>query len=193
MLDARSQLLSLLVRLSYKEGSFTLSSGATSDYYIDCRATTLNAQGALLTGEVILDLIHKSGWRADAIGGMTLGADPIVVATSLLSAQGPDPQPIHGFLVRKSEKGHGMQRQIEGFCQPGARVVVVDDVCTTGASTVQAIAAARAAGMQVIGIICLVARESTGITNIEAVAAPAPVLSVFTIDDLRQRYRIQHR
>lgn len=191
MSDARSQLLSLLVSLSYKEGSFTLSSGATSDYYIDCRATTLNAQGALLTGEVVLDLIRKSGWRADTIGGMTLGADPIVIATSLLSAQGPDPQPVHGFLVRKSEKGHGMQRQVEGFCQPGAKAVVVDDVCTTGASTVQAIAATRAAGMEVIGVICLVTRDSAGIANIEAIAAPALVLSVFTIDDLRQQYRIQ--
>ena len=193
MPDARAQLLSLLVRLSYKEGSFTLSSGAVSDYYIDCRATTLDAHGALLTGEVVLDLIRGSGWQPDAIGGMTLGADPIVTATSLLSAQRKDHRPIHGFLVRKAEKSHGMQRQIEGFSQPAAKVVVVDDVCTTGASTIQAIAAARAVPMEVIGVICLVAREPSGTANIEGIAAPAPALSVFTVDDLRQHYRSQLR
>ncbi|MEO8725747.1 MAG: orotate phosphoribosyltransferase [Acidobacteriaceae bacterium] len=193
MPDARPQLLSLLVRLSYQEGSFTLSSGAVSDYYIDCRATTLNAQGALLTGEVVLNLIRSSGWQPDAIGGMTLGADPIVTATSLLSAQSEDYTPIQGFLVRKAEKSHGMQRQIEGFSQPAAKVVVVDDVCTTGASTMQAIAAIRAVAMQVMGVICLVAREPSGIANLKAAAAPAPVLSVFTVDDLRQHYRSQPR
>jgi orotate phosphoribosyltransferase len=191
MPDARSELLSLLVRLSYKEGHFTLSSGATSNYYIDCRATTLNAHGALLTGRVVLDLIRQQSWHPDAIGGMTLGADPIVISTSVLSAQNEAGKPIQGFLVRKSEKAHGMQRQVEGFSQPGAKVVVVDDVCTTGGSTIQAIEATRAAGMEVIGVICLVARESTGIANIEVIAAPAPVLSVFTVDDLRRRYSTQ--
>jgi orotate phosphoribosyltransferase len=190
MQDARSALLQLLVRLSYKEGDFTLSSGAKSDYYIDCRATTLSAEGAHLTGRVVLDTIRQHGWQPDAIGGMTLGADPIVISVSLLSAQEANAhRPIDGFLVRKAEKAHGMQRRVEGFSRPGAKVIVVDDVCTTGGSTIQAIEAVRAAGMEVVGVVVLVEREASGMANIEAVASPARVASVFTVPDLRAQYR----
>src|SRR5262249_38671380 len=124
--SAREKLLDLLATVSFRLGEFTLSSGAKSDYYIHCRTTTLHAQGAALTGEVFLDLISEQGWQADAVGGLTLGADPIVVATSVVGSQAASP--IHGFLVRKSEKAHGMGRRIEGFLQKGARVVIVDDV-----------------------------------------------------------------
>lgn len=194
MQDARAELLSLLVRLSYKEGQFTLSSGAVSEYYIDCRATTLDAQGALLTGRILLDMIRENGWEPEAIGGMTLGADPMVISVAVLSAQEAQGTPrnaIHGFLVRKAEKEHGMQQRVEGFRRRGAKVVVVDDVCTTGGSTIQAIEATRAAGMEVIGVICLVQREASGLANIESVAAPARVLPVFTVADLRERYRLK--
>src|SRR5271167_1368921 len=105
MANARARLLRMLAEKSFRLGNFTLSSGGTSDYYIDCRLTTLDAAGAVATGEAVLEDIHQRGWKADAIGGLTMGADPIVVATAVISAlQGA---PISGFLVRKAEKNHG--------------------------------------------------------------------------------------
>src|SRR6202023_2954073 len=120
--SAREQLLNLIATQSFRLGSFTLSSGLKSDYYVDCRTTTLHAHGAELTGQVFLELIQKQEWRPQAIGGLTLGADPIVSAVAVLSAQAKTP--IHGFLVRKAEKAHGMGRRIEGFHEKGARVVI---------------------------------------------------------------------
>src|SRR5215475_1345137 len=145
----RERLLHLIVKNSFRLGSFTLSSGLKSDYYIDCRTTTLHAQGAELTGRVLLDLFRQQGWQPQAVGGLTLGADPLVVAVAVISAQLGTP--IHGFLVRKSEKNHGMGRRIEGFQEKGAPVVIVDDVCTTGSSTIQAIEAAREFGFVIVG------------------------------------------
>ena len=150
----------MLAEKSFRLGEFKLSSGGTSDYYIDCRLTTLDATGALLTGETVLEEIRDRGWQADAIGGLTMGADPIVVATSVISAQ--QGKPINGFLVRKAEKAHGTGQRIEGFRQKAARVVIVDDVCTTGASTVQAIEAAREFGFEISGVLCLVERQEAG-------------------------------
>src|SRR5260370_41691530 len=111
----REQLLHLIAERSFRLGDFTLSSGRKSDYYIDCRTTTLHAQGANLTGQGFLDLIRKQGWAPDAIGGLTMGADPIVVAVSLLSAQDTAHHPIHGVMVRKSEQPHAMGRRVEGL------------------------------------------------------------------------------
>jgi orotate phosphoribosyltransferase len=171
--SAREQLLDLLAGISFRLGEFTLSSGAKSDYYIDCRTTTLHAHGAELTGQVFLELFEQQGWQAAAVGGLTLGADPIVVATSVISSQ--KGAPVHGFLVRKSEKAHGMGSRIEGFQEKGARVVIVDDVCTTGGSTIQAIEAA-----------CLVERlEARGRPTVEKAAAPAKFISLFTSDDVK--------
>jgi orotate phosphoribosyltransferase len=180
----REQLLELLATNSFRLGEFTLSSGGKSDYYIDCRTTTLHAQGAELTGRVFLDLIQQQGWRPQAVGGLTMGADPIVVATSVISAQAG--APIHGFLVRKAEKAHGMGRRVEGFQEKGARVVIVDDVCTTGGSTIQAIEAAREFGFNIAGVACLVERlEAGGRPAVEKAAAPAPFISVFTSNDVK--------
>src|SRR6202047_4139331 len=153
MESPHQHLLRLLAHKSFRLGEFKLSSGGTSDYYIDCRTTTLDAQGARLTGEVFTDEIRKRGGKPQAIGGLTLGADPIVTAVSVVSGE------LHGFLVRKAEKQHGTGQIIEGFREKGARVVIVDDVCTTGASTVQAIEAAREFGFEVVGVMCLVERE----------------------------------
>ena len=185
MPNARAQLLSMLAEKSFRLGEFKLSSGGTSDYYIDCRLTTLDANGALLTGQVVLEEIHRQGWwQADAIGGLTMGADPIVVATSVISAQQGKPMP--GFLVRKAEKTHGTGQRIEGFRQKPARVVIVDDVCTTGASTIQAIEAAREFGFEIAGVLCLVERqEAGGRANVEKAAAPAPFVALFTANDVR--------
>ena len=184
MSSARDQLLKLLATNSFRLGEFTLSSGGKSDYYIDCRTTTLHAQGAELTGRVFLELIQQQGWQPQAVGGLTMGADPIVVATSVISSQAG--APIHGFLVRKAEKAHGMGRRVEGFQEKGARVVIVDDVCTTGGSTIQAIEAAREFGFNIAGVACLVERlEAGGRPDVEKAAAPAPFISVFTSNDVK--------
>ena len=182
--SSREQLLAMLAEKSFRLGQFTLSSGGTSDYYIDCRLTTLDANGALATGHAVLDEIRKRGWNADAIGGLTMGADPIVVATSVISAQ--EGSPIHGFLVRKADKTHGTLQKIEGFRAKAARVVIVDDVCTTGGSTIQAIEAAREHGFEVVGVLCLVDRQQdNGRANVEKAAAPAPFVALFTASDVR--------
>jgi orotate phosphoribosyltransferase len=182
--QSREQLLDLLAANSFRLGDFTLSSGIRSDYYIDCRTTTLNAQGAELTGRVFLDLFRSHRWSPDAVGGLTMGADPIVVAVAVISSQAG--KPVHGFLVRKAEKAHGMGRRIEGFQEKHANVVIVDDVCTTGSSTVQAIEAAREFGFKILGVACLVEREeAAGRPAVEKAANPAPFISVFKANDVK--------
>jgi len=202
MTEPRQQLLELLADQSFKLGEFKLSSGGTSDYYIDCRATNLNAEGARLAGRVVLDKIKNRGWQPQGIGGMTMGADPIVTAVSVLSAQSVqtrfparskdfdrEPFYIHGFLVRKVEKAHGTGQRVEGFQQAGAKVVIVDDVCTTGASILGAIEAVRAAGMKVIGIICLVEREEAGgRAKIEKAAGDAEFIAIFKASEVRTEH-----
>ena len=188
--DQRAALLHLIATLSFRLGDFTLSSGAHSDYYIDCRTTTLHAEGGRLAGLVLYDVIRQNDMRPHAIGGLTMGADPLVSNVASASAwhriDHPGSPLIHGFLVRKSEKTHGTGRRIEGFCEAGARVVIVDDVCTTGASTIQAIEAARAAAMHVAGVLCLVDRqEHNGRAAVQAAAQDAPFIPLFTAADVR--------
>jgi orotate phosphoribosyltransferase len=187
------QLLALLARISFRLGQFKLSSGGTSDYYIDCRTTTLHAEGGRLTGHAILELLEANNIDADAVGGLTMGADPIVSNVATASAWRALTKPtaplLHGFLVRKAEKTHGTGRRIEGFCHPGARVVIVDDVCTTGASTINAIEAAREAQMTVAAVVCIVEREeANGRPAVETAAAGAPFLSLFTANDVRAEH-----
>src|SRR6202011_277851 len=180
---ARQELLKLLAHKSFRLGEFQLSSGSTSDYYIDCRTTTLDARGAHLVGEVFLAEIREQGWEADAVGGLTMGADPIVVAVAVTSGT------MHGFLVRKAEKQHGTGQRIEGFHEKGAQVVIVDDVCTTGSSTVQAIEAAREYGFEVVGVMCLVERQDAhGRPSVEKAAAPANFISIFTANEVRKEH-----
>ncbi|HVR22148.1 MAG TPA: orotate phosphoribosyltransferase [Candidatus Polarisedimenticolia bacterium] len=182
----RQDLLRLLAYKSFRLGEFKLSSGGTSDYYIDCRTTTLDAKGARLTGQVFFDEIRQRGWKPEAIGGLTMGADPIVVAVSVVSGE------LHGFLVRKAEKQHGTGQSIEGFREKGARVVIVDDVCTTGASTVRAIHVAREYGFHLVGVMCLVEREEAkGRPSVENAASPAPFVSIFTASDVRAEHILQ--
>ncbi len=173
----------MLATKSFRLGEFKLSSGGTSDYYIDCRTTTLDARGAQLVGQVFLDEIRRQGWDAVAVGGLTMGADPIVVAVAVTSGT------LNGFLVRKAEKQHGTGRRIEGFSEKGARVVIVDDVCTTGSSTIQAIEAAREFGFEVVGAMCLVERQdANGRPNVEKAAVPAIFVSIFTAVDVRKAH-----
>src|SRR5438132_2443128 len=182
-MSPRQALLALLAQKSFRLGEFRLSSGATADYYIDCRTTTLDAKGSGLTEQVFLDEIRSRNWKPQAIGGLTMGADPIVVAVSVVSGE------VDGFLVRKSEKQHGTGQRIEGFRGKGSRVVIVDDVCTTGASTVQAIEAAREFGFEIVGVMCLVEREEAkGRPSVEKAAAPAPFVSIFTARDIRAEH-----
>jgi orotate phosphoribosyltransferase len=187
MASARQKLLSTLAHKSFRLGEFKLSSGGTSDYYIDCRTTTLDAKGSRLTGEVFFEEIRQRRWKPRAIGGLTMGADPIVVAVSVVSGK------LDGFLVRKAEKQHGTGQRIEGFREKGARVVIVDDVCTTGASTVQAIEAAREFGFVVVGVMCLVEREDAkGRPNVEKAAGAVPFVSIFTANDVRKEHILQN-
>lgn len=185
----RSALLSLIAKLSFRLGDFTLASGAKSDYYIDCRTTTLDAEGGRLSGLVFAELIRQHAPEAEAVGGLTMGADPLVSNTASASAwyalAHTDGKPVHGFLVRKAMKQHGTGRQIEGYVRDGAQVVVVDDVCTTGGSTITAIEAVQAAGMKVAAVLCLVDREQGGRANIQAGIGQAPFVSVFTASDVR--------
>ena len=191
------QLLALLSRTSFKLGTFKLASGATSDYYIDCRTTTLHAEGGRLTGHAILVLLEQNGIQAEAVGGLTMGADPIVSNVATASAwralSSPGAPLLHGFLVRKAEKTHGTGRRIEGFCREGAHVVIVDDVCTTGGSTINAIEAAQQAGMKVAAVVCIVEREeANGRPAVEAAAAGAPFLRLFTANQVRADHIRQH-
>ena len=196
----RLQLLELLARTSFRLGQFKLSSGGTSDYYIDCRATTLHAEGGRLTGHAILELLEANKIDAEAVGGLTMGADPIVSNVATASAWRAQSHPqddsrpplLHGFLVRKAEKVHGTGRRIEGFCRQGARVVIVDDVCTTGTSTIAAIEAAQEAGMTVVAVVCIVEREEAGgRPAVEAAAKGAPFLRLFTAKQVRAEHEKQ--
>jgi len=187
------QLLTLLARISFRLGQFKLSSGGTSDYYIDCRTTTLHADGGRLTGHAILELLESHKIDAEAVGGLTMGADPIVSNVATASAWRAlthvGAPLLHGFLVRNAEKAHGTGRRIEGFCRKGARVVIVDDVCTTGASTINAIEATQEAGMTVAAVICIVEREeANGRPAVEGAAHGSPFLRLFTAAEVRAEH-----
>jgi len=205
MPNSRELLLHMLARKSFRLGEFKLSSGGTSDYYIDCRTTTLDAEGVRLTGRVFLDLIQSKKWKPRAIGGLTMGADPIVAAVALLTSQSVQTRApartkpvdvseflIHGFLVRKQEKAHGTGQRIEGFREKGARVVIVDDVCTTGSSTIQAIEAAREFGFEIAAVACLVEREEAGgRPAVEQAAAGAEFVPIFKSSEIRAAHLAQ--
>src|SRR6185312_6318168 len=193
MSSARQELLSLLARDSFRLGEFKLSSGGASDYYIDCRTTTLTALGGLLTARVFLRELQQLPELPQAVGGLTLGADPIVVGVAIESARGP--RPIQGFLVRKAEKTHGAGRRIEGNVRPGTRVAIVDDVCTTAASTIQAIEAAWEAELDVIAVRCLVEREEAGgRNNLNQLwrahrGQPCPFQAIFGAQEVRAAHK----
>ncbi len=156
--DLRQILLDLIAKHAYKEGDFLLSSGASSSYYINCKQVTLRADGALVIGRLLCNLLSTN---TDAVAGLTLGADPIVSAVSLVSAL--ENKPIPGLIIRKEPKGHGTKAYIEGpTLAPGAKVVVLEDVVTTGNSALQAVERLRDAGYQVTEIIALVDRKQGG-------------------------------
>ena len=177
---ALGRLQELLRARSLRMGDFVLTSGRHSRFYIDCRLTTMHAEGFTLIGRLGLDAIRALGWTADAVGGLTLGADPVAYAIAAASFASP-PQ-IQAFTIRKAAKAHGTGRRIEGCYEPGARVVVVEDTITTGGSARDAIAAVRAEGGQVIGVLAVVDRGEGGR---EAIAEDGvPVHALVHVDEL---------
>ena len=167
----REHLRSLLREHSVRFGEFKLVSGQTSSVYVDAKLTTYRAEAMPLVGRLFLQKIRERGWRPSAVGGLTLGADPIAMAIARESC-GSDLQ-VDAFVVRKESKKHGTMKFVEGLPNPaGTNVVIIDDVCSTGGSTVTAIERARESGLQILGVICLVDREMGAANNIEALNCP---------------------
>lgn len=156
----RERLREILKKHSLLFGEFILKSGKKSKYYFDARLTTLLPEGSYLVAKEILRIIEENNIQADAIGGITLGADPIVSAVAVVSFI--EEKPLPAFIVRKEQKGHGAERRIEGKVKDKARVIIVDDVVTTAGSTISAIEAAEGAGFEVVAVICIVDREEGG-------------------------------
>lgn len=183
-MSAKDNLKTMLLEKSVRTGEFTLASGKKSDLYVDCRVTALDNRGARWIGEVGWELVREKmeaeGLKVDAIGGMTMGADPISLVVGMASAD--HEKALQVFTVRKEPKGHGRGKQIEGNFREGDKVVVVDDVITTGGSTLKAIDAIRKAGGEVIFCLVLVDREEGGRQAIEANGVP--VTSIFTRSEL---------
>ena len=180
MSNDRQELAEIIRKKSLRTGEFTLSSGKKANYYLDCRMTTLDPRGAMLIAKLMLDKMHAMNIEADAIGGLTLGADPIAASVAVVS--GLEGRPLPGFIVRKEAKGHGMQRFIEGWDgKPGSKVVIVDDVCTSGDSILKAAEKAEQAGYQVAATFCVVDREEGGT---EAIAGRYAFYPLFTAKEL---------
>ena len=183
-MSAKDNLKKMLLEKSVRTGDFTLASGKKSDLYVDCRLTALDNQGASWIGEVgwglVKERIEGESLVVNAIGGMTMGADPISLVVGMASAG--DEKSLHIFNIRKEPKGHGRGKQIEGNFNKGDKVVVVDDVITTGGSTLKAIEAIRAAGGEVVFCLVLVDREEGGRAAIESEGIP--VVSIFTRTEL---------
>jgi len=170
----RDDLIALLRARSVRHGDFVLASGRRSPYYIDCRLSTMHAEGLRLIGRIGLAAVRAAGWDAAAVGGLTLGADPVAYAIARASAD--DPPLVNGFTVRKQAKAHGTGRRIEGCFTTGERVVVVEDVITTGGSALDAIAAVQAEGGTVAGVLAVVDREEGGRAAIEATGVAVQAL-----------------
>ena len=168
-------LVALLAERSAKRGEFTLASGKRSMFYVDARLTTMSPEGLSIIGPLALSVLQQTGWSVDAIGGLTLGADPISYAISYASAQ--TGHPLRAFTVRKEAKTHGTEKLLEGPFRKGDRVAVIEDVLTTGGSALRAIDAVRAASGTVVGVLALVDREEGGRQAIEQIGVPVVALT----------------
>ncbi|HKH91404.1 MAG TPA: orotate phosphoribosyltransferase [Gemmatimonadaceae bacterium] len=180
------RLLSILAERSARRGQFTLASGRQSTLYIDARLTTMSPDGLSLIGPLALAALRDVDWRVQAIGGLTLGADPISYAIAYASADSA--LPLRAFTVRKEAKAHGTGRLIEGPFREGDRVAVIEDVITTGGSALRAVEAIRAAGGTVAGVLALVDREEGGRDAL--VSAGLPVVALARASDIVARLPI---
>jgi orotate phosphoribosyltransferase len=181
----KQELIDILCRQSFKyteEPSFKLVSGGMSRFYVNCKPTTLSARGMYLVGHLMFDEIKDSS--ASAVGGLTFGADPIAVATAFASAI--KDQPVNAFSIRKSRKDHGIIKWVEGDVQPGQPVVIIDDVATTGGSTIKAIERVQSEGLEVVKSVILVDRQEGGLDNIRQHVDD--VTAIVTRDDLLKRW-----
>ncbi|MEJ2222618.1 MAG: orotate phosphoribosyltransferase [Desulfobacterales bacterium] len=182
----KAELIDMLCRKSFKfskEPIYKLVSGRMSQFYVNCKPVTLCARGMFLAGHLLFEEIKDDD--VTGVGGLTFGADPLAVATAFASEL--KSRPVNAFSIRKTRKDHGMIRWIEGDIQPGERVAVIDDVATTGGSTIKAIERARSEGLKVVRAVILVDRQEGGIDNIKQHVSN--VSSVITRDELVERYK----
>ncbi len=182
-MDEHAGLLQLLHQRSVRHGEFTLASGARSTYYIDARPTTMSAEGLHLVGRLGLAALRAKGWAPAAVGGLTMGADPVAYAVAMASRA--HPPVVDAFSVRKDAKGHGTRRRVEGNFRAGDAVVVLEDVITSGGSALQAIAAVEAEGGRVLGVLAVVDREEGGRARLESRGVDVTTLTTITELGLR--------
>lgn len=182
-MDERNRLLKILKDLSYEEGEFTLASGKKSNFYIDCKETTLNPEGMYLVGTLMYQLVLEVP-GVEAVGGVSVGGDPLVCSTVLISRALGEPLP--GFFIRKEPKGHGTNLWLEGGknLRKGMKVVILEDVVTTGGSSLKAVEITEREGFKVIGVIAMLDRLDGGKETIEAKGYTFK--SIATLNDLRQ-------
>lgn len=179
--EARERLRELISELAVVHGKVTLASGKEADYYVDLRRITLHHEASRLVGQVMLDLLDSAGIECDAVGGLTMGADP--VGHAIMRTAGDQGRAIDTFVVRKAQKSYGMGRQVEGPSVEGRRVVAVEDTSTTGGSALTAVEALRKAGAEVVAVAVIVDRATGAKEHIEEVAG-VPCLYAYSKTDL---------
>ena len=181
MKELKNKLARLLLERSYKEGDFTLTSGKKSDYYFDCKQTALHAEGSYLIGRLFVEALKD--FDAKGVGGMTLGADPLVSAVTVVSHLEGRPMP--GFIIRKKSKGHGTNQYLEGLAnfEAGDKVVLLEDVCTTGGTLVTAAERVRDAGLEIVGVLAVLDREEGGRQRLKE--AGLDLQAIFTRQELK--------
>jgi orotate phosphoribosyltransferase len=180
MTEFKSRLAKLLLKLSYREGDFTLTSGKKSDYYFDCKQTALHAEGGYLIGRLFFEMLKD--YDVDGVGGMTLGADPLISGVTVVSYL--EGRPLPGFIIRKKSKGHGTDQYLEGLANfsKGDKVVLLEDVCTTGGTLITAAERVRDAGLEIVGVLAVLDREEGGREKLKS--AGLELNSIFTRQEL---------
>jgi orotate phosphoribosyltransferase len=184
-MDMKQELVEIICKKSFKftkEPSFKLVSGRMSQFYVNCKPTTLSPRGMFLVGHLVFESIKDL--NPDGIGGLTFGADPVAMATAFVSEL--KKRPIHAFSIRKTQKDHGIIRWVEGDIIPGQRVVIIDDVATTGGSTIKAIERAASEGLDVVKAVILVDRQEGGLENIRKHVND--VSAIITRDELMEQF-----